>query len=399
MITDLRSREDRASAVPREDLLPRGRFPLKDWPPSDGTLAVIEPPRLRDLRPPEFVCNLSNANISSWVQPRTHIHGSYLVARSDVTLFGPNHLVSRSGLWSCETRNFKRQYMALVVEAGFCKMHPGVKPQIELAGDLIFLDYDQLHPCHIHTVHEPVFLATPLEPDNWGRWLATTVPKSVQFKAYGQGRKFFCRAAHLWQRNLLRLLGIEDLDLREHDPGKTYFCHDVATIEYSVTDMSVSDTEKQIYADLAQACQRITGDTHGERIFVSRLSYSARHPHHRVLQNEPELIAALAGLGFKAVQPEQLSIAEQIGLFARARCVVALGGAALFSVRFSPPGTTVVTIESSDYFIRGHCMQLSSLGHRFGVIFGQQDLSDPTRVHKRWSIDVQRACAAIQGIL
>ena len=154
----------------------------------------------------------------------------------------------------------------------------------------------------------------------------------------------------------------------------------------------------QVYADLADACRRDSADTFGERIFVSRLSWSAKHPH-RVLQNEYELIAALDKLGFKTVQPEQLPLKEQIGMFARAKCVVALGGAGLFSVRFCPPGTTVVDIESSDLFVPIHSRMLSSMGHRFGVIVGQQDPADPAPMHKRWTIDVQRACTAIREIL
>jgi hypothetical protein len=377
--------------------LPSGRFPLRDRPIPDGT--AIELPKLSDLRPPEFVRNFSDVAVSPWFWPRTEIHGSYLVSRPEVTLFGPSHLLSRDGLWSCETRAFKRLHMAHVAGRAFCRLYPGAKPGIEFEGEEIFLDFRKLRPRDVELIQEPVFLASPLEPDNWGRWIATTVPKAAQFKSHGYGRTFLCRAAHQWQRNFLRLLGIQDLQLMDHDPGKTYFCRDAATIEYSVANMSISDTEKQIYSDLAEVCGRTTSDCFGDRIFISRLSHSARYPHYRVLQNETELMAALVDVGFKAVQPEQLSIAEQIGMFARARCVVALGGAALFSVCFCPPGTTVVTVEASDRFIRAHSMLLSSMGHRFGVIFGQQDLTDPAPVHKRWTIDVHRACAAIQEIL
>jgi Glycosyltransferase 61 len=389
----------RASSEPEPDLLPRGGLLLRDWPPSDGTLTVIEAPKVvEQLRPPEFVCNLSGKTIPDW-DMGDHIHGSYLVSRPDVLLFGANHLVSQSGLWSCETRTFKRRFMELAAHPGFSHVYPGVKPGIEFEGDEIVLDCNTLSQDDVDSITEPVFLATPLEPDNWARWIATTLPKCAQFKVFGNGRKFFCRAAYPWQRDLLHLLGIEEAQVLEHDPGKTYFCRDALTVEYSVANLTVSDAEKQLYADLADACRRDSADIFGERIFLSRLSISAKPPYHRVLQNECDLIAALRKLGFKMVQPEQLPLKEQIGMFARAKCVVALGGAALFSARFCPPGTTVVDIESSDHFIRDHSRMLSSLGHRFGFIVGQQDPTDPARIHKRWTIDVQRACTAIQDIL
>lgn len=389
----------RASSEPGPDLLPRGRFSLRDWPPSDGTLTVIEAPKIEQLRPPDFVCNLSDNTIPDWFSTRAEIHGSYLVSRSDVLLFGPSHLVSQSGLWSCETRTSKRQHMKMLKHPWFSHAYPGVKPGIELDGDEIVLDCNTLSQYDVDSITEPVFFATPLEPDNWGRWIATVLPKCAQFRTFGSGRKFFCRSAHPWQRNLLQLMGIDEAQVLAHDPGKTYFCRDALTVEYSAIAMSVSEAEKQVYADLADACRRDSADTFGERIFVSRLATSAKHPYYRVLQNEYDLSAALGKLGFKTVQPEQLPIKEQIGMFARAKCVVALGGSALYSVRFCPPGTTVVDIESSDHFIRPHSMMFSSMGHRFGVIFGQQDPADPAPVHKRWTIDVQRAFAAIREIL
>jgi hypothetical protein len=389
----------RASSEPGPDSFPRDRILLRDWPESDGTLTVIEAPKMEQLRPPEFVYNLSDKAIPDWIATRAGIHGSYLVSRSDVLLFGSNHLVSSSGLWSCESRAFKRVFMEFVTGANFSHFYPGVKPGIELEGDEIVIDCESLARDDVDSITEPVFLATPLEPDNWGRWIATTLPKGAQFRAFGNGRKFFCRAAYPWQRDLLRLLGIEEAQTLEHDPGKTYFCRDALTVEQSATDMMVSEAEKQVYADLADACRQDSTDTFGERIFVSRLATSAKHPHYRVLQNELDLIAALEELGFKTIQPEQLPVKEQIGLFARAKCVVTLGGAAVFSARFCEPGTTVVDIESSDYFIRDHSRMLSSMGHRFGIIFGQQDPSDQTLVHKRWTIDVQRACTAIREIL
>ncbi|WP_197283671.1 glycosyltransferase 61 family protein [Mycobacterium sp. Marseille-P9652] len=399
----------RASSERKPDLLPRGRFLLRDWPPSDGTLTVIEAPVIVDrLRPPEFVCNLSGREIPDWFSTGAHIHGSYLVSRPDVLLFGSNHVVSKSGLWSCETRTggfgggtggFKRQFMELAAHPAFSNSYPGVKPHIEFEGDEIAIDCNTLSPYDVESIAEPVFLATPLEPDNWARWIATVLPKCAQFKTFGNGRKFFCRAAYPWQRDLLQLLGIERAQVLEHDPGKTYFCRDVLTVEYSLANLSVSEAEKQIFAALANACRQDTADTFGERIFVSRLSVSAKPPYHRVLQNECDLIAALGELGFQTVEPEQLPLKEQIGMFARAKCVVALGGAGLFSTRFCPPGTTVVDIESSDTFICDHSRMLSSLGHRYGIIYGQQDPADPAQIHKRWNIDVQGACAAIREIL
>ena len=137
---------------PGPDLLPRGRFPLRDWPPSDGTRTVIEAPQVEQLRPPEFVWNLSDKTMPDWFDPRAEIHGSYLVSRSDVLLFGQNHLVSQSGLWSCETRTGKRHWLENVTQPYFSYTFPGVKPGIEFEGDEIVLDCTTLRQYDVDSI-------------------------------------------------------------------------------------------------------------------------------------------------------------------------------------------------------------------------------------------------------
>src|SRR5436853_122592 len=91
-----------------------------------------------------------------------------------------------------------------------------------------------------------------------------------------------------------------------------------------------------------------------------------------------------------------MAVQDQIAAFARAKLVVSLGGAALYNTVFCKPGTKVITIESSPNFLDPHSRLLSSLGHSYGLILGRQDPTDPTPVHKRWVVDVNRVCAAIR---
>jgi len=180
-------------------------------------------------------------------------------------------------------------------------------------------------------------------------------------------------------------------------PAQYWSCRDVMTVEYSDADLVISPDEHLIFADLALK-HWVSGERN-RRLFISRKSISVEHPHYRVLQNEVDLSNALTERGFTVVEPETLSIEEQIDLYASAEYIVSLGGSALFNMVFCAPGTKVVTIESSDYFIHTHSRLLSSLGLDYGIIFGEQDPSDPAPVHKRWTIDVDRACAAIEKFM
>jgi capsular polysaccharide biosynthesis protein len=103
-------------------------------------------------------------------------------------------------------------------------------------------------------------------------------------------------------------------------------------------------------------------------------------------------------LNFEIHEPETMTFADQIKLFRESSVVVGLGGAALFNVVFCKPGTTVVSIESSNSFVHNHAALFASLGHKYGFIFGCQDVTDTAPVHKRWSIDVDGLLSVLRGL-
>ena len=80
------------------------------------------------------------------------------------------------------------------------------------------------------------------------------------------------------------------------------------------------------------------------RIYIDRRG-SALRP----LRNEAELIAALARLGFVAVDPESMSLMDQVRLFRAADVIVAPHGAALTNLGFCRPGTQVLELLMDAY--------------------------------------------------
>jgi tetratricopeptide (TPR) repeat protein len=81
-----------------------------------------------------------------------------------------------------------------------------------------------------------------------------------------------------------------------------------------------------------------------ERIYISRANARYR----RVL-NEAEVIDFLKTLGFKIIQLESLSFAQQITTFARAKIIVAPHGSGLTNILFCRPGTQIVEWVSPHY--------------------------------------------------
>jgi hypothetical protein len=367
--------------------------PLSEPPEGDGLVRQLEAPFEQAFNPPVFVCDLSGCDLAFTPPTTVHIHGSDLVRRENVLLFGPNNLVSQEGYWFCEAQRFRAQYLDFYQAPFFDVMFPGAKPALRRENGTTALLTEGIE--QVETIDEPVFLATPLEPVTWGRWIVTVLPKIAQYRAYGAGRKFLCHVGNEWQRAFLRLFGVPEAAVMAHHPGRTYLCRDVMTVEYSNANMSISPWERA-NAFEAVALYRAAG-RYPRKIFVSRLTRSKANPHYRAMQNEAELAAQLAERGFVAIEPEHHPLAVQIAMFAAAEEIVFLGGSGLYNAVFCAPGTSVITIESTNVYIGIHTTLLATLGLRYGVIFGEEDGNDPRASHRRWTLDLDRALPVIDA--
>jgi hypothetical protein len=94
---------------------------------------------------------------------------------------------------------------------------------------------------------------------------------------------------------------------------------------------------------LAQAFDIRFGEAEpSRRIFISRANASKRR-----MVNEEEVADVLASHGFEIVAPEELSLLDQIELFAEASVVVGQHGAGLTNLLYVPAETTVLEIFSA----------------------------------------------------
>jgi capsular polysaccharide biosynthesis protein len=83
-------------------------------------------------------------------------------------------------------------------------------------------------------------------------------------------------------------------------------------------------------------------DAH-DLIYVARTDTRKR----RVV-NEDEVFCALEPLGFRRLALSGMTVCDQVGAFSRARCIVGPHGAGLTNLIFSPPGTGIVEIASTN---------------------------------------------------
>ncbi len=93
----------------------------------------------------------------------------------------------------------------------------------------------------------------------------------------------------------------------------------------------------------------------------------------RRLTNEKEVEALLSSYGFEKCLPETMTIAEQVKLFAEAKAVVSVKGAAMTNLIFCPAGTQVLEIQLSEYDPLGPCFWLmcEQMNHHYSYIVGE----------------------------
>ncbi len=351
------------------------------------------------LNPVEDFSGYSIQHILHHDQP-IELHATYFSSFEDVELFGPHHLhafIGADNRFDCQDIAGYRNRLKYHVDH-----HPGrdlAMPQITYEGDDFYIDRSRLKDKDTSKVEGSIFFATPLEPLNWGMWLLQGVVSARFFVQHQPADRLMAYVGRDWQRKLLIIAGVQDDKILHYDVGVTYKCDRLSTLQYSHVNLAPTEKECEIFHQMAAELAPDASLHTGRRLFLSRKKITeSSGGRYRALLNEDELLAEVAAIGYEIIEPETLPLAEQVRLFREADVVVGLGGAAMFNVVFCRPGTTVISIESSTNFIYGHAALFKSLGHKAGMIFGSQDLTDESPVHKRWSVDIGRVSSVLKAL-
>lgn len=177
---------------------------------------------------------------------------------------------------------------------------------------------------------------------NYSHWLVESVVRVLLFGPLDDGtRHFLTPPLRDWQREALELVGVASeriLELPRQGPVRF---REVIAVSRGMGSMPALrpggvDALAGLAMEPAGRPQR--------RIHCSRDAMRYRH-----VSNGEELAELLACHGFETVFPEQLSLREQIELFASAEAVLALHGSALTNIVFSPPGTPVIELQAEQF--------------------------------------------------
>jgi capsular polysaccharide biosynthesis protein len=251
---------------------------------------------------------------------------------------------------------------------------------------------------YIEKLDGPIFFGSPTEPWNWGMWLLQGIQNALAFLQSGENGRFLCFYDLPFHKALLSFLGLKEDKIIQQKHWRTYHAKTIEVIQYSRdSSLCVTGYDLDVYNRLTCTLAGNTGKALPEKLFLARRSVTERKgKHYRMLINEAEFTREMEVLGFHTVEPELLSIDEQLALFRNAKVVVGLGGAGMFNTVFCRAGTKVLSIESSGSWVDNHASLFSSLGHSYAIIFGERDITDETWPHYRWSLDIPAAISAIK---
>lgn len=236
---------------------------------------------------------------------------------------------------------------------------------------------------------------------NWGMWLMQVLPAALHFVTHRSAyRRLFVYAHHPNMRAMLGLLGlVEHRDLTYHNITRAYRFEEVHLFRQAWFDYRLPPA---VHDALARLGQRVAAGADvaalGARPFIVRRRRVQEFGGSRRLTNEDELVSRAEALGYTPVEPEFLTAAQQVALFARAERLAGLGGAGLFNTIFCRPGTPLAAIEATPLFLLAHTNLYASCGLPYSLVIGQPDPADPEPVQKRWTVDLDAATEVLASV-
>jgi Glycosyltransferase 61 len=118
----------------------------------------------------------------------------------------------------------------------------------------------------------------------------------------------------------------------------------------------------------------VTQSPRGKKAF-----YISRSGTARAILNENEIIRALEPYGVTVVQPEKLSLTQQMELFSEAGLIVGPHGAGIQNALWAPRGCRMLELVNVRYFSGVYWTLAESLGHPYGLVTGNSVTEkDPT---------------------
>ncbi|MEJ0049545.1 MAG: glycosyltransferase 61 family protein [Rhodospirillales bacterium] len=229
---------------------------------------------------------------------------------------------------------------------------------------------------------------------NWGHWLTDFLPRLWVLAQAGHAletlRYLVPPDLRPFELTLLRLCGLRDEQLVAYD----YFAEVVrADLLLMPTGLREGNRLAPCFSDATAfwtgRARRGAGPVR-PHVYLSR----AGAPPRRQSLNREAVEAAARNAGFEIVQPETLTVAEQIELFSGVRVLAGEYGSGLHNSVFAAAGTQVCGLRGTSRhpsFLQSGIA--TALRQEAGYVFAATDGQD---VDQRFEVDIGLFCRAIE---
>jgi hypothetical protein len=178
----------------------------------------------------------------------------------------------------------------------------------------------------------------------------------------------------------------------------------------SATPMWQDQSPHFAHPEITDIWQRLTagllteaGPASHERIFVSRGDKLASR---RYCRNQAEVEQFFADRGFHVFYPEQLTLTEQVALFAGARVVAGFSGSAMFNLMHSRRLEATIVLGQNAYLARNEQLFASVLGGELHYFWAPADIPPPAvgmrtlkSVRSSWEFDFAEQGPDLERVL
>jgi capsular polysaccharide biosynthesis protein len=178
----------------------------------------------------------------------------------------------------------------------------------------------------------------------------------------------------------------------------------------SATPMWQDQSPHFAHPDITEIWQRLTAGLLGdaepaehERIFVSR---GEKLSHRRCCRNQAEVERFFADRGFHVFYPEQLSLTEQVALFAGARVVAGFSGSAMFNLMHTKRLEATIVLGQNAYLARNEQLFSTVLGGELHYFWSPADVPPPeigkrtkASVRSSWAFDFAEQGADLERVI
>ena len=167
-----------------------------------------------------------------------------------------------------------------------------------------------------------------------------------------------------FQKETLEFLGIPDSKIKVSDRHSYIQAEQLIVPSFpGHLDWVPKSTVKFLRQTFLPAIDRQNAQS-PQRIYISRAQARGR-----VVINEEQVIEVVSQFGFQTIRLEELSILEQVSLFANAEAIISPHGSSLTNLVFCSPSTIVIELFSPNYLRTDYWMisQQLQLQHYYAL--------------------------------